>query len=223
MSKRRIHGSIESFGDTSIDPYLRFMKVVPRLAQYAREAAELQARNHRGFHVGAAGEIVNPASSQLEMYSRGSTRPNKSKEKVCAEQRLMGKFAELGVQDIPGIVVAGPSDPFEIATVTDVPTPTLHPCSDRCLEKVLVGHDDMIVVTTGAEGEGEDIYQANLVGDLRRYYRNDDHDVLMANVRNFDDWDARVDLYLSLKRGERTVKKKTRPDHVLALIALNAE
>lgn len=222
MSKR-VHGSIESTKDTGIDPYLRFIKVVPRLAQYAREAAELQALNHRGFHVGAAGEVVNPATSMLEMYGRGSTRPNKSKEKVCAEQRLMGKFDELGVQYIPGIVVAGPSDPFEIATVTNVPTPTLHPCSDRCLGKVLVGHDDMLVVTTGVDEVGEGIYQANLVGDLRKYYSDNNRDALMANVRTFDDWDARENLYLDLKRAERTVKRKARPDHILAVMALNAE
>ena len=222
MSKR-VHESIDSTEYAGSDPFERFIKVVPRLAQYAREAAELQALNHRGFHVGAAGEVIDPATSTLDVYSRGSTRPNKSKLKVCAEQRLMGKFAELGVQHIPGIVVAGPSDPNEIATVTDFPTPTLHPCNDNCLCKVLVGHDEMIVVTTGTDEPGKDFYQANLVGDLRKYYAEQNEDALMANVRTFENWDSRGDLYLDLKRAERTVKKKQRPDHILALLALNAE
>lgn len=222
-------------GGSEIDPYYRFIKMVPFLAHYARVAAEQQALNHRGFHVGAAGEVIIPEIPEdpemdprftFEMYSRGSTRPNKSKHKVCAEQRLIGKFLERASKNgsnfiLPGIVVAGPSDPKEIATVTDFPTPTLHPCGDNCLSRVFESHDDSILLSTSFEGPAVNKYQANLIGDLKRFYEEENQDRLTANVRTFDDWDRRPEIYLEERRKQRG-KKKQVPDNILALRAINA-
>jgi hypothetical protein len=216
MSKR-VHDAVEVIEDNFVDPYDRYIRLLPKFGYYGRKAADEQAKNHRDFRVGASGAIPNLSTSLIEIYSRGSTRPNLSKDKVCAEQRLLGKFASLGVYDIEGILVAGPSDPTEIATVTDFPTPTLDPCPDRCLGKVLVGHDNMIVTTTGTNGPGRNIFRANLVGDLRVHYAEGNEDILMANVRPFEDMDARADRYLELK----SKNKKGLHGSVLAVRALN--
>lgn len=217
------------FHQGDLDRYRRFIESIPTLVDMARTAARLEAYSYRGFVVGAAAEVIDHENQRPKYYSAGNSKP-RHKAKFCAEQRLLGQIRPKSSENITGIVVAGTTDRKLIEGVTEVATPTLHPCAD-CrhafddLRHAHLVHDHMLVLTTGLTDEPNgDIFQVHTLKELVNYYAEDDYHALTEKVQSLDSVGERLTLYDHLRVGESTLKShKRRPSWKLAKMALTAD
>ncbi len=139
------------------------------------------------------------------------------KLKFCAEQRLLARARKAQYTQAIGLVITGTTDRQKIAEVTDLPTPTLHPCEEcrTVLGQNKIMTDDTLILTTGIESS---YFQVHRFGELVTRYSEDEVDALQyTNISSdFDNWDHRVEVYDGLVRGT------TNPDISRAYLAQTA-
>ncbi len=190
------------------DPFRLFVDSVPQLAKMARNAANSEAYSYRNFLVGVAGFFINPSASEPGMLSAGNLKSARSKEKVCAEKKVLGQARKAGFTRAVGLVIAGTTDVELIEGVNDVAAPTLHPCTECRLDfegNPLIG-DDTLIITTGLEN---DRYQVHTYNQIRDLYKSGK--IVEDSSRNtgfgFADWEQHLDLYDQLTRAEAHVSE----------------
>lgn len=212
MSYNRI-ASVPEF-----DPVRTFITDTGKLIDMARESGHDESYSYRGFKVGVAGLFWTIGKTETGLLPAGNLKSKDYKPKFCAEQRLVARGINAGFTHLVGLVVAATTDKGEIAAVTDVPTPTLHPCSEcrQELKHHSLVSDETIVITTGFD---RDRYQVHTFGQLRRLYDEFEEEALMHDriADSQPDWDvcaAKYDILTKEYRGATT------PREELAQIAL---
>ncbi|HSW99080.1 MAG TPA: hypothetical protein VLF71_04525 [Candidatus Saccharimonadales bacterium] len=112
------------------------MAEVPRLARLAI-AASARHDSYRGVGVGALLVAENRRTGRIARFAAANIKPIRGEAplKRCAEMWALAAAREAGFPLVRGIVVAGPSDPTIVRSITDILTPTLHPC-DACLGRM---------------------------------------------------------------------------------------
>lgn len=213
----------DRFAESGFDPYREFVRNVPRMVQTAREEARENGLSPRKFLVGAAVMAVQSDTHEMKIFHAANTK-RKNKNKVCAEQRALGRVKKDGssFDTAIGIVVAGPSSPEEIGTVTEIVTPTLHPCiecQNDFHDHDLVS-DDTLILTAGLDA---DMYQVQSIAEVRHHHSENNTYRIDAPVMPLHDgsWERRIDVYETLRAAEANMPKNSqRPSQLLAQLAL---
>ena len=199
--------SVNVPANPDIDPMRHLVEHLPDMINRTRGAA-LTGYSWRGFLVGAGG-LMQESDGALREYYAGNLK-RESKQKVCAEPRMLGRVGKKTTGRMVGIVVAATTDVDLIEEVSLYRTPTLHCCID-CQHKLVTDphvDEDTMMVTAGID---KDVYQAFTVGWMTDTYRkNDKAQIEQARaIQGFDKWDKRLDLYDKLTYAETQMKSKT--------------
>lgn len=202
------------------DPHREFIANTPHMVSRAREAAHEKGVSPRGFLVGAAVMAIIEETHEMRIIEAANSK-RKHKTKVCAEHRALGLARKQGLRLATGIVVVGPSDPEQVGSVTDIITPTLHPCREcqnRFLEDELM-RKDTLILTSGLE---RDIYQIHTADEIWNHHDDQNHSRIDEPVMHgFDKWDRRVEAYDTLVQAEQTLPiAERRPRWKIAKMAL---
>ncbi len=183
------------------DPYREFVAGVPELVRKSRLAYEDETYSYRGFKVGATGLFWVPNTRDTVSLSAGNLK-REGKLKFCAEQRLLARARKAQYTQAIGLVITGTTDKRKIAEVTELPTPTLHPCEEcrSVLGQNKIMTDDTLILTTGIESS---YFQVHRFGELVTRYAEDEVEALQyTNIASdLDNWDHRVEVYDGLVRG----------------------
>lgn len=201
------------------DPLLDFIQTIPRMVGQARRAARYEAISYRGVHVGAAIMLSDTETSSGVMLYGSNLKAKPDDEKYCAEMDVIDQAITLGHKKAAGLVIAGPSHPGTVASISGIATPTLHPC-DSCQRKMKenpqIIAEDTLIVTVSTE---EDVYQVHTADELMMLYETmDTPEVLVLETGtplNYETWGDRVKLYDDLSKKYPLVQK-----YKLARIAL---
>lgn len=192
-----------AYDNPGFDPFREFVASVPELVRKSRLAYEDETYSYREFKVGAAGLFWVPGTCDTVSLSAGNLRRER-KFKFCAEQRLLVRARKAEFTQAIGLVITGTSNRQKIAEVTDLPTPTLHPCEEcrAVLEENEIMTDDTLVLTTCIESS---YFQVHRFGELvTRYAENEVEALKYTNISSdFNNWEQRVDVYDGLVRGIR--------------------
>lgn len=189
------------------DPSRAFLEVFPKMVRMARRAARNEAISYRNVHVGAAGKFYDSDTFAEAILSGANVKLNPSYRKYCAEMDVIDQARELGYSNATGIVIAGPSNPRVVESISGTATPTLHPCVD-CRAKITENKDiitdDTLIVTVSTE---ENVFQVHWANELSMLYEAAETRETMflesALPLSFEDWTGRVGLYDTLRSGNR--------------------
>ena len=194
-----------SMGHKRLDPYSIFLEKIPSMADDARYASEADGFSYRNFLVGAAIFAVDKSTHETITLASGNLKVKSTKEKVCAEKRVLNKAKKAGFDTAIGLVIAGVSDVELIKEVTGVPTPTLHPCHDcrGLFDEHSMVNDDTLIISVGLE---EDIYQVHNFREMYNLYADNSNEILdQPTGHGFNDWNQTVEMYNHLAWAEDTV------------------
>ncbi len=207
------------------DPYFLFISRLSGSIETARRLIQDPSRvySYRGFYVaGMLAGVTAEAGLYTEFWA-GNTKSKRSKEKRCAELKLLRKHTRHGLLQAVGLIVVGPEGIDEINSVMPTKRRTLLPCLE-CT--VLIGAhkgvvDDMPIITTGYKN---DYYEVHDQAEVHRYHRNPaDSDATPSSARlSSGEAERRAELYLPLWVEERKFSPGgQRTDAQIARVALS--
>jgi hypothetical protein len=217
-----VTAEIYDFDFQAQDVLSNMIGLTPVLVEKARQAALNQAVSYRGFWVGAAAYAydTSPESPRIGIYTAGNFKAAlgeaydpacdvKDIPKNCAEMNILLTAEEDGFTRVGLLAVAATTNRKKIAEVTDVASRTLHPC--RECGDVLQGSsliDRRTVILT--IGSGEDVYQAQTVGDYRTRYKRLHAGGVFEDAEEFPyrphDWEIKQAAYHNAARKRRVSK-----------------
>lgn len=163
---------------------------LPRLAAYARAAAEHKGISHRGFKVGAAGFVIDPEKRRAAILLGANFTPFPGAPKRCAEMELLEKAYKGGYKRVDAMAVSGPLQTDEESRVV---SPTLHPCSEcRGLIRLhpLI-YPDTMLLTADEEGTTHEVYSMRDFFRLHGSSYFDDRENPYENDQKLEDAIAR--------------------------------
>lgn len=134
--------SLEEF-----DPLSVFFMMGPEFIKQARSTREREAVSYRGVLVGACALVTDTQRHRTGAYIGFNNTPRRGAPKHCAEMRALGRAMSSGYSQQEAVIVAGPTDPKVIESITGRSTPTLPPC-EPCTDII---QDAAVVLTVGEE------------------------------------------------------------------------
>ncbi|MEO8862869.1 MAG: hypothetical protein ABI354_00905 [Candidatus Saccharimonadales bacterium] len=200
-----IAGKLTLTGHPNYDAYHLFVSAVPFMADHARFAANNSAYSYRDFKVGAAVFALNPDTQETNVLAAGNLKAERHKPKVCAEKNALNQAKKLGLTVALGIVVAATTDVELIKGVTNIETPTLHPCAEcrDMFDEHPLTRPDTLIVTTGLSSDN---YQVHTHAEMNSMYAAHDQTGLQRlGGNNFDDWGLVIANYDNLALAENSL------------------
>lgn len=187
---------------TRTDPYYMFISRLRENMRLARSISRdpMRTFSYRGCNVAGVLAAATPESGMYKEFDAGNTKARPSKDKRCAELKLMSMRRESGLLQTIGVLVVGPSDNTVIASVLPAARKTLLPC-DECAHTLNNDHSmtpETLIVTTGQDNS---MYQVRTVKQVGYYYLrpdNDDEAMLTVSSLSYPEALERAELYLSL-------------------------
>ena len=204
-----------AFNERPIDPFAKFIELVPMLVEKARRSEQFEGHSYRGFHVGAAALAYDALANRIGVFSGANYKDKISEDerehtdlhdipKVCAEADIVARASDAGFSRIIGFLVVATTNRQKIKEVTGIATATLEPCNDciRIFDKNPIVGNRTMVVTMGAK---ENIYQAQTVGEIKER-REAGSSAAEAKIYQYDfsEWGDRAKYY------ENIIKKSGR-------------
>ena len=194
---RQVRSSEGLASEGPFDPLLPFLLVGPHMINRARVASE-RSISYRGFRVGATALGFVPGEG-LRLWSESNRKLAPDVPKDCAEKRVLEQARRAGCTQLLGLTVVGTTNVAKIEEVTNIATPTLHPCG-TCRDMFADGGlvtPDVPIVSSGLDA---DLLELHTAAELAALYDPDTAYQSAGVVEDlgFAGWTERAHQYPSL-------------------------